>query len=112
MALQLHVADSATFKKEQALQPASPFYCAKGLIFNTRGRCTSGHRKYPPAVCSAPAACYNKLSYLHKTLGPRLLVGRLCLCERLRPETGLVACLGVQYAEDGGHKSLSDRHLP
>lgn len=39
MAVQLHVAYSATFKKGAGIVAGGPFYCAEGSIVNATGRC-------------------------------------------------------------------------
>ena len=39
MAVQLHVAYSATFKKGAGVVAGGPFYCAEGSVVNATGRC-------------------------------------------------------------------------
>ncbi|MDF0604835.1 fibronectin type III domain-containing protein [Neisseriaceae bacterium TC5R-5] len=39
MAVQLHVAYSATFKKGAGIVAGGPFYCAEGSVMNATGRC-------------------------------------------------------------------------
>ena len=39
MAVQLHVAYSATFKKGAGIVAGGPFYCAEGSVLNATGRC-------------------------------------------------------------------------
>ena len=39
MAVQLHVAYSATFKKGAGVVAGGPFYCAEGSVINATGRC-------------------------------------------------------------------------
>ena len=49
MAVQLHVAFSATFKKGVAAVAAGPFYCAEGSVVNATGRCMDHSSSIPVA---------------------------------------------------------------
>ena len=43
MAVQLHVAYSATFAKGAGVVAGGPFYCAEGSIVNATGRCMANY---------------------------------------------------------------------
>ena len=47
MAVQLHVAYSATFKKGAGVVAGGPFYCAEGSIVNATGRCMASPAGIP-----------------------------------------------------------------
>ena len=47
MAVQLHVAHSATFKKGAGIVAGGPFYCAEGSIVNATGRCMASPASIP-----------------------------------------------------------------
>ncbi len=47
MAVQLHVAYSATFKKGAGIVAGGPFYCAEGSITNATGRCMASPAGIP-----------------------------------------------------------------
>jgi len=47
MAVQLHVAYSATFKKGAGIVAGGPFYCAEGSIVNATGRCMASPAGIP-----------------------------------------------------------------
>lgn len=47
MAVQLHVAYSATFKKGAGIVAGGPFYCAEGSITNATGRCMASPSGIP-----------------------------------------------------------------
>ena len=47
MAVQLHVAHSATFKKGAGIVAGGPFYCAEGSIVNATGRCMASPAGIP-----------------------------------------------------------------
>jgi poly(3-hydroxybutyrate) depolymerase len=47
MAVQLHVAHSATFKKGAGIVAGGPFYCAEGSITNATGRCMASPAGIP-----------------------------------------------------------------
>ena len=49
MAVQLHVAYSATFKKGAGIVAGGPFYCAEGSIVNATGRCMTHASSIPVA---------------------------------------------------------------
>lgn len=49
MAVQLHVAYSATFAKGAGVVAGGPFYCAEGSIVNATGRCMVTPPAFPPA---------------------------------------------------------------
>ena len=49
MAVQLHVAFSATFRKGAATVAGGPFYCAEGSIVNATGRCMRHDSAIPVA---------------------------------------------------------------
>ena len=49
MAVQLHVAYSATFKRGAGVVAGGPFYCAEGSIVNATGRCTAHSSSIPVA---------------------------------------------------------------
>jgi len=54
MAVQLHVAYSATFAKGAGVVAGGPFYCAEGSIVNATGRCMASPSGIPPARWSIP----------------------------------------------------------
>ena len=47
MAVQLHVAYSATFKKGAGVVAGGPFYCAEGSVLNATGRCMAHNTSIP-----------------------------------------------------------------
>jgi poly(3-hydroxybutyrate) depolymerase len=47
MAVQLHVAYSATFKKGAGVVAGGPFYCAEGSVVNATGRCMEHNTAIP-----------------------------------------------------------------
>jgi len=47
MAVQLHVAYSATFKKGAGVVAGGPFYCAEGSVVNATGRCMASPASIP-----------------------------------------------------------------
>jgi len=49
MAVQLHVAYSATFKKGAGIVAGGPFYCAEGSVLNATGRCMAHNSSIPVA---------------------------------------------------------------
>ena len=49
MAVQLHVAYSATFKKGASVVAGGPFYCAEGSVTNATGRCMAHSTSIPVA---------------------------------------------------------------
>lgn len=49
MAVQLHVAYSATFKKGAGIVAGGPYYCAEGSISNATGRCMAHSASIPVA---------------------------------------------------------------
>src|SRR5882672_8494410 len=49
MAVQLHVAYSATFKKGAGVVAGGPYYCAEGSIVNATGRCMTHSSSIPVA---------------------------------------------------------------
>ena len=49
MAVQLHVAYSATFKRGAAVAAGGPFYCAEGVLSNATGRCMKHDSLIPVA---------------------------------------------------------------
>ncbi len=49
MAVQMHVAYSATFKRGAGVVAGGPFYCAEGSIVNATGRCLSHSSSIPVA---------------------------------------------------------------
>ena len=49
MAVQLHVAYSATFKKGAGVVAGGPFYCAEGSVTNATGRCMAHSTSIPVA---------------------------------------------------------------
>jgi len=49
MAVQLHVAYSATFKKGAGVVAGGPFYCAEGSVLNATGRCMASPSGIPTA---------------------------------------------------------------
>jgi poly(3-hydroxybutyrate) depolymerase len=49
MAVQLHVAYSATFRKGAGVVAGGPYYCAEGSIVNATGRCTAHSTSIPVA---------------------------------------------------------------
>jgi hypothetical protein len=49
MAVQLHVAFSATFKKGAGVIAGGPFYCAEGSVLNATGRCMAHNSSIPVA---------------------------------------------------------------
>jgi poly(3-hydroxybutyrate) depolymerase len=49
MAVQLHVAHSATFKKGAGVVAGGPFYCAEGVLLNATGRCMKHDAPIPVA---------------------------------------------------------------
>ena len=49
MAVQMHVAFSATFKKGAGIVAGGPFYCAEGSIVNATGRCMTHSTSIPVA---------------------------------------------------------------
>ena len=49
MAVQLHVAYSATFKKGVGVVAGGPFYCAEGSVTNATGRCMAHSTSIPVA---------------------------------------------------------------
>ncbi len=50
MAVQLHVAYSATFKKGAGIVAGGPFYCAEGSITNATGRCMASPAGIPTST--------------------------------------------------------------
>ena len=54
MAVQLHVAYSATFRKGAGIIAGGPFYCAEGSVLNATGRCMA-HNGSIPVANAAPA---------------------------------------------------------
>ena len=50
MAVQLHVAYSATFKKGAGVVAGGPFYCAEGSITNATGRCMASPAGIPTST--------------------------------------------------------------
>jgi len=50
MAVQLHVAFSATFKKGAGIFAGGPFYCAEGSVFYATGRCMKHDSSIPVAT--------------------------------------------------------------
>ena len=50
MAVQLHVAFSATFKKGAGIVAGGPFFCAEGSIVNATGRCMAHSSAIPVAT--------------------------------------------------------------
>ncbi|RYX91274.1 MAG: hypothetical protein EOO28_26290 [Comamonadaceae bacterium] len=50
MAVQLHVAYSATFKKGAGIVAGGPFYCAEGSIVNATGRCMASPAGIPTST--------------------------------------------------------------
>jgi poly(3-hydroxybutyrate) depolymerase len=50
MAVQLHVAYSATFKKGAGVVAGGPFYCAEGSVTNATGRCMTHATSIPVAT--------------------------------------------------------------
>ena len=50
MAVQLHVAYSATFKKGAGIVAGGPFYCAEGSITNATGRCMDSPSGIPTST--------------------------------------------------------------
>jgi poly(3-hydroxybutyrate) depolymerase len=49
MAVQLHVAFSATFKRGAGVVAGGPFYCAEGSVVNATGRCMAHNSSIPIA---------------------------------------------------------------
>lgn len=49
MAVQLHVAFSATFKRGAGIVAGGPFYCAEGSVVNATGRCMTHSSSIPVA---------------------------------------------------------------
>lgn len=49
MAVQLHVAFSATFRRGAGIVAGGPFYCAEGSIVNATGRCMTHYSSIPVA---------------------------------------------------------------
>jgi poly(3-hydroxybutyrate) depolymerase len=49
MAVQMHVAYSATFKKGAGVVAGGPYYCAEGSIVNATGRCMAHNTSIPVA---------------------------------------------------------------
>src|SRR4029453_10052611 len=54
MAVQLHVAYSATFKKGAGVVAGGPFYCAEGSVTNATGRCMAQNTSIPVASLVTP----------------------------------------------------------
>ena len=50
MAVQLHVAYSATFKKGAGIVAGGPFYCAEGSVVNATGRCMASPAGIPTST--------------------------------------------------------------
>jgi len=50
MAVQLHVAYSATFKKGAGVVAGGPFYCAEGSVLNATGRCMASPAGIPTST--------------------------------------------------------------
>ena len=50
MAVQLHVAYSATFAKGAGVVAGGPFYCAEGSVTNATGRCMAHSTSIPVAT--------------------------------------------------------------
>ncbi len=50
MAVQLHVAYSATFKKGAGIVAGGPFYCAEGSVVNATGRCMASPSGIPTST--------------------------------------------------------------
>ena len=50
MAVQLHVAYSATFKKGAGVVAGGPFYCAEGSVMNATGRCMASPAGIPTST--------------------------------------------------------------
>ena len=50
MAVQLHVAYSATFKKGAGIVAGGPFYCAEGSVTNATGRCMASPAGIPTSI--------------------------------------------------------------
>jgi poly(3-hydroxybutyrate) depolymerase len=50
MAVQLHVAFSATFKKGAGIVAGGPFYCAEGSVLNATGRCMASPAGIPAST--------------------------------------------------------------
>jgi len=50
MAVQLHVAYSATFKKGAGIVAGGPFYCAEGSVMNATGRCMASPAGIPTST--------------------------------------------------------------
>jgi poly(3-hydroxybutyrate) depolymerase len=50
MAVQLHVAFSATFKKGAGIVAGGPFYCAEGSVTNATGRCMASPAGIPTST--------------------------------------------------------------
>lgn len=50
MAVQLHVAFSATFKKGAGIVAGGPFYCAEGSVVNATGRCMASPAGIPTST--------------------------------------------------------------